>query len=528
MVTANFGIFLGVVGLVAAQNTTLEPTATLPQGVVKGLSASFPGGNSSVSKFLGIPFAKPPQRFSPPVTAENFKSNPYDATQFKASCVQQFNYPDIVRAFTTRLFNTPPPAEESEDCLYLNVYAPSGASPNSSLPVMVWIHGGGLQFGSASLPIYDGSVMAESQNVVVVTFNYRTNVFGFPNSPEIPKTEQNLGLLDQRLALAWVKTNVLAFGGDPDKVTIFGESAGALSVDALVTSYPTDAPFRAAIMQSGQDTIRTQTATPGRAGNNTSYLSWNALASGIGCSNSTSPLACVRASDALTIKSFIEHSALSFKPVVDDITRVSNPKQKRANHQIANVPVLIGSNAQEGTALAYGQSNITAALNTLFPTNKTLQAEVLAAYPVGKNGLNTPFQVVAKIYTDLIFQCPASIYAASSSAASYPTYRYYYNATFSNIQPLPGLGAYHSSEIPLVFGNLRANSTSQEISLSASIQKSWADFAKDPQAGPGWDKIDAQEGVNDVAVFNVNGRDSVSGEELDERCAVLGPRLQLL
>lgn len=229
-------------------------------------------------------------------------------------------------------------------------------------------------------------------------------VFGFPNSPELPNIGQNLGLLDQRLALAWIRSNVLAFGGDPLKVTIFGESAGALSVDALVTSYPILPPFRAAIMQSGQDSVRTLTAAPGLPAN-TGALSWNALVSGLGCSNTSSALACVRAADALTIKSFIEHAGLSFQPVVDNITRVSNPQVRRANHQIANVPILIGSNAQEGTAFIYGQSNITAALKVLFPTNTTLQAEVVAAYPIGQDGLSTPFDVIAKVYTDLIFQC---------------------------------------------------------------------------------------------------------------------------
>ncbi|KAI9643546.1 hypothetical protein NHQ30_008165 [Ciborinia camelliae] len=512
-------LFLGLFAFVAAQN---NPTAIIPQGVVRGISSSVPGVTLPVSKFLGIPFARPPQRFSPPIIPALFTSNPYNATQLKASCVQQFNYPDAARAFTQALFNTPPPPSESEDCLYLNVYAPSRANHTSLLPVMVWIFGGALQFGSASLPYYDGGNIAGNQNVIVVTFNYRTNVFGFPNSPELPNIGQNLGLLDQRLALAWITTNILAFGGDPLKVTIFGESAGALSVDALVASYPILPPFRAAIMQSGQDSIRTMTATPGIPAIEVGPLSWNALVSGLGCLNATSALACVRAADALVIKSFIEHAELSFEPVVDNITRVSNPQLRRANHQIANVPILLGSNAQEGTAFVYGQSNITAAVQVLFPTNTTLQAEVIAAYPVGQDGLNTPFDVLAKIYTDLIFQCPASILATSSSAASYPAYRYYYNATFANIQPAPGLSAYHSSEIPLVFGNLPASATPAEISLSALIQKAWADFAKDPQMGPGWNKLNVNGGVNDVAVFNVDGLGSANGAALDKRCAVFG------
>ncbi|KAF5876620.1 putative para-nitrobenzyl esterase protein [Botrytis fragariae] len=509
------GFLLALVGFVGALNSI----AIVPQGVINGILSPVPGVTLPVAKFLGIPFARPPQRFSPPVIPGSFAGNSYNATQLQPACIQQFNYPDAARAFTLTLFNNPPPVSESEDCLYLNVYAPSAATPASLLPVMVWIYGGALQFGSASSQYYDGSNIAGKQNLIVVTFNYRTNVFGFPNSPELPNIGQNLGLLDQRLALAWIRANILAFGGDPLKVTIFGESAGALSVDALVTSYSIFPPFRAAIMQSGQDSVRTLTATPG-LGTVSGTSSWNALAAGLGCSKTGSVLACLRAADALTIKSYIEHAGLSFQPIVDNLTRVSNPQLRRANRQIANVPVLIGSNAQEGSAFVYGQSNITAALQTLFSGNATLQAEVFATYPVGQNGLNTPAAVVEQIYTDIIFQCPGAIVANLSSAAGYPTFRYYYNATFANIQPVPGLGAYHSSEIPLVFGNFPANSTAAEISLSALIQKSWADFAKNPQAGPGWNKLNINEGFNQVALFNVNGVGSVNGGALDKRCAV--------
>ncbi|KAF7943384.1 hypothetical protein EAE96_011311 [Botrytis aclada] len=510
------GFLLALVSFVGAFN----PIAVVPQGVLKGIFSPVSGVTLPVSKFLGIPFARPPERFSPPVIPGSFASNPYNATQLRPACIQQFNYPDATRAFILALFNTPPPASESEDCLYLNVYAPSAATSASLLPVMVWIYGGSLQFGSASSPYYDGSNIAGKQNVVVVTFNYRTNVFGFPNSPELPNIGQNLGLLDQRLALAWIRANILAFGGDPLKVTIFGESAGALSVDALVTSHPIFPPFRAAIMQSGQDSVRTLTAKPG-LGTVSGTLSWNALAAGLGCSKTGSALACLRAADSLTIKSYIEHAGLSFQPIVDELTRVSNPQLKRANRQIANVPVLIGSNAQEGSAFVFGQSNITAALQAFFPGNATLQAEVLAMYPIGQDGLNTPAAVIEQIFTDMIFQCPGAIVANSSSAAGYPTFRYYYNSTFANIQPVPGLGAYHSSEIPLVFGNLPTNSTAAEISLSALIQKSWANFARNPQVGPGWNKLNVNAGTNQVAVFNVNGLVSVNGGVLDKRCAVL-------
>jgi len=122
---------------------------------------------------------------------------------------------------------------ESEDCLFLNVFAPSTPAPAGGRAVLFWIYGGALQFGSAGLPEYDGSGFAAYQDVIVVTTNYRTNVFGFSNSPEIPFGEQNSGFLDQRKALEWVQGNIARLGGDPAAVTIFGESAGGYS-----KSYP--------------------------------------------------------------------------------------------------------------------------------------------------------------------------------------------------------------------------------------------------------------------------------------------------
>jgi carboxylesterase type B len=314
--------------------------------------------------------------------------------------------PDTTRAFNMALFNNPPPASESEDCLYLNVFTPviadHTADRSTLLPVMVWIYGGGLQFGYGGLPVYDGSSIAGHQGVVVVTFNYRTNVFGFPSSPELPRPKINLGFLDQRQALAWVQDNIASFGGDPSKVTIFGESAGALSVDALITSSYYTPPFRAAIMQSGQDSIHTVAE---RQAPDIGALSWATLVSGLNCTNASSALACVRAVDALTIKSVAEHAGLQFWASIDNVTHVSNPSQRRKEGLIANVPILIGTNAQEGTVSTYGQSDINAYLQATFPGNETLQREVQAAYPVGRDGLLTNFSVIAQIETDFLFHC---------------------------------------------------------------------------------------------------------------------------
>jgi len=169
-------------------------------------------------------------------------------------------------------------------------------------------------------------------------------VFGFPSSPELPLTGHNLGFLDQRFALDWVQNNIAAFGGSPDKVTIFGESAGAFSVDALLTSFPANStpPFRGAILESGQYSYRTVPDT-------SSVPAWDQLSAALGCpGNYGSNLTCVRAANASTIRTIIDEQILEFSPIADNVTLVSNPAQQRLSGNIAHIPVLGGTNAQEG------------------------------------------------------------------------------------------------------------------------------------------------------------------------------------
>lgn len=154
------------------QRAASAPSATLDSGVVVGATTSLPSSKVAVHKFLGIPFAAPPVRFDPPVNPAKW-SEPLDTTAYKPACIQQFNYPEAAREFTIDLFNTPPPAAgESEDCLYINVYAPAGGKGKT---VMFWIYGGALQFGSNSVIEYDGTSFAANQDVIIVAPNYRTN-----------------------------------------------------------------------------------------------------------------------------------------------------------------------------------------------------------------------------------------------------------------------------------------------------------------------------------------------------------------
>lgn len=251
--------------------------------------------------------------------------------------------PEIRQIFTNLIFNNPAP-EESEDCLYLNIYAPSTPAPADGRAVLFWIYGGALQFGNAGQAFYDGSYFAAYEDVIVVTANYRTNVFGFAASPELPASERNLGFLDQRAGLQWVQENIAAFGGSPKKVTVFGESAGAFSIDALLTSYPEGStpPFRGAILESGQYSYRASPRT-------NSEPKWEQLASLLECPGSYgSNLACLKAANASAIKEAIEVNVLEFNPTPDNVTLVSNPKDRRLSGEIARIPILDGTNAQEG------------------------------------------------------------------------------------------------------------------------------------------------------------------------------------
>ncbi|KAJ6283530.1 Carboxylesterase family-domain-containing protein [Bipolaris maydis] len=195
-----------------------SPIVTIASGVVIGTTtkpANQPGLPASANICLGVPFAKsPPERFSRPEAVQPC-SSPLQANTLKPACIQQFSGKN--RAKVTEFFNNPlyEPPEESEDCLYVNVYTPADVNSTSKKAVMFWIFGGNLAFGTGGLNYYDGSSLTINEDVVVVTINYRTNIFGFSNSPEIPSGSQNSGFLDQRFAIQWVQDNIASFGGDP-------------------------------------------------------------------------------------------------------------------------------------------------------------------------------------------------------------------------------------------------------------------------------------------------------------------------
>jgi len=342
-------------------------------------------------------------------------------------------------------------------------------------------------------------------------------VFGFPNSPQ---QSQNLGFLDQRKALQWVRTNIAAFGGDPAKVTLFGESAGGYSVKQLIAKPPNPLPFRAAIIQSpGAQLVG-------------GVESWNALVSAVNCKSASSQIDCVRKVPATTIKDIIEKAPLLFPPVFDDVTAVRDVTKSFTSRTAAKVPLLIGTNADEGTIFAAGTTDMNAFVAQNFPGQPALQQAILKAYPTSAYG--SPFQTAAAVLRDFLFQCPASSLSNLTANSGSNTWRYYFNTTLPNLQSplLPGAGVYHSIEIPEIFATYpKDGATYQQMGISNFMQIYWGNFAKSLDPGQGWGKLNPTPqwawDVQAIGSYGAHNGYPVSREALDTMCAFWAPILAL-
>lgn len=264
-------------------------------------------------------------------------------------------------------------------------------------------------------------------------------------------------------------------------------------------------------MESGQSTFF--------AINANSSAPWNNLVAALGCSDASDILACVRAVPATTIKSIIEERDFVFRPVKDNVTYVAHPRAARQQGNIAQVPILIGSNGNEGSLFVLGFNTTMQYLQTYLPGGtQAYYNAILAAYPIGSSGITNEYERTTAIDTDFRFQCTAATVANDSIAAGFPTFRYFFNASFPNTQIFPDSRVYHSSEIVEIFGTYpRGGVTTKEEALSRYMQKAWADFAKNPKHGPGWKE------VPEVGVLGNPGHPleyTVPQNELDQRCAL--------
>ena len=252
-----------------------------------------------VKQWLGIPYAEPPinsLRFLPPIAKSDTPN--IDATKPPPSCQQyRSTIPDVFTAVPEFLA----PGPYNEDCLYLNVIAPSKIKGKEGLPVLVWIHGGMTLFGGINTPYEKPEKWVQrSQEHIIVRINYRLNIFGFPNAKGLDTN--NVGLLDQRLALEWVRANIKEFGGDPERIIMWGQSAGAASADALQFAFKDDPIYKATIFESGVALVAQTASDPNKT-------SFGLVAKGVGCTSSSpiDEVDCMRKIDAGTIEKFIQN-----------------------------------------------------------------------------------------------------------------------------------------------------------------------------------------------------------------------------
>ncbi|EXK36914.1 hypothetical protein FOXG_09027 [Fusarium oxysporum f. sp. lycopersici 4287] len=487
------------------------PTATLDSGPVFGLTTTLPAA-SPANKFLGIPYAARTQRFTRAKKPEPW-TKPLNATRFGPSCRQLFVQSELTPEIDLLkgLFNTA--SRESEDCLYINAFAP--ADPHPSRAVLLFISGGGWQQGNGEV---DLSGFAAYEDIVVFTFNYRTNVFGFPNSPDIPASEINLGIHDQQLAIEWVQRNARAFGGDPDKVTIWGESAGAMSVDIHVNRY-TSPPFRAAMMFSGQMSVGYLGSTASH--HDTSY--WDNLTTVVGCQG-PEQLQCMREVPGDDLVKAMGTAGSAFLPITDNVTILSDRAERWRDGDVAIIPVLMGTIAEEGRGLINRNISLETFLGAYLSeplVSKSQQKTILKAYD--DPSLKTDFDVAAAIYTDFVWQCPQAI-LANISASINPTWRFYFNASVTSLldDKYSWLGKFHGSDVLLLFNTPTFDTMSPQLYTFAEYLRGVVGrFVRNPQAGPGW-PVGSRYVANlgDVGQTQTSGPSIINQTVLDQRCSL--------
>ncbi len=430
-------------------------------------------GSVDAAAFFNIPFAAAPVgplRFAPPEPRPAW-SEVRDATVRGPACPQGQDPITKIKP------------EQDEDCLALNVWTPK-LDPAAKAPVMVFIHGGSFTAGSGNLPLYDGANLSK-KGVLVVTINYRLGPLGFFAAPGGPAGNQ--GILDQRAALAWVKTNIANFGGDPNQVTIFGESAGAISVCLHMVSPGSKGLFHRAIAESGTCALVTTPLRNTTSAEDSAEERGARLIKDLGCTD----LACVRGKtpDEILAKATgggVGSTELGFTPAIDG-TVIPLAPQKVAG----DVPFIVGANADEGTAFTTTITMNTAAEYEAYvrTTNPALADQLLTIYPA--SAFPTPKAAYNALLGDALFVCPARA-AAKMSSARVPTYLYHFTHV-TTIGATYGLGAFHASELWFVFGNYLAPLTfpsADEKALGEAIGNYWTSFAKgsDPTASVAWPK----------------------------------------
>ena len=494
---------LKLAGLIAVSVLLIiSSPAAWAQGTVTAVVAIDSGpicgeAETGVHVFRGIPYAAPPVgqlRWQPPQPVAPW-TQVLECKEFGPACPQPQQSADGLY---------------SEDCLYLNVWTPAKES-GEKLPVMVWIHGGAFNFGAASWPEYDGKNLA-LQGVVAVTVNYRLGPLGFLVHPllsaeSLQGVSGNYGLLDQMAALQWVKKNIAAFGGDPARVTIFGQSAGSRSVALQMISPLSAGLFQGAIAQSGGPIIGSEYLSPAFNGNMRQVAEMGQeLTSRLGCDKAADILDALRAKPAQEVVKqancstslFVE--GLFFAPVFDGWVLPQNPWDAYRSGRQHPVPLITGSTLNEGNIYLVNEPDLSrekyryfmesrfgghyAAAEALFPAVRA--ADIPAA--------------IDKIVTVAANAQPARFIAQSMGNTPAPAYLFQFTRRPDTARARK-MGVHHGVELAYVFGNMTAADGYNELDrrLSQQMMGYWVNFAKtgDPN-GPGLPAWPAYHAATDM------------------------------